>query len=899
MQIIQKFKSKQLELIVIRNPINPEPSDIERYNGCDIVALMQLAFSAPRLPRHIRLYHGGLTHDNEITPSTDADVDHLLTLDGRIYAVVVPLGLDPISWIIIGVSILVSVAVALLMPMPTIPNAGGGSSPPSQNNALAQRTNRQRLGGRVPDIVGEVWSTPDLIAQTYSVYVDNNEVEYSYMCLGRGQYDVLRAMDDTTDIERVAGANVQVFNPSQHIVLDTPAFEFGNAYTNRESELSKMATKRYTAVNGQVLSPPDSFLTADNNAVFIAPNIVKFLDNRYSFTGIFAIGDTVTIGAASDLQSATGAVTTTTDPSDGSTTDVPTTYSLDGSYIVESVSTDTMTLSNPVSVNNDWQTLIDNNDQTLSASPSFSAISQNLWQGWFYTDDDDARGIMLNLIAPQGIYATHLDGDKYAPFDVNSIVEYQQVNQQGEPIVDTLRSIGVFVSGRGAQLNASGTAYEWTTSDEARRTAARTWFLYVRGRSRFRIRRLSKKQQLARGQQVVDEVRIKDFYSYRLLYSDGDAYNSDCTLVYTKTRATEGALSLKERKLKLLVRRYINTPMGFKVSKNADDIIYHLATDNKIGNLNTAQINTAQIVSEANSLRRYFGNAKNAEFCYTFDDTNISSEETLQTVAQAVFSQLYRFNNKIQMHFERPQYVGVAVFNSHNILPDTYTHSESFGIAKNYDGVTVKYIDPVDDAQVTLHVPNGYAPLNADEHTLVGVRNARQAKAHAWRIWNKHVYSYKSIEFTGADESNIVVRSQRIDVANQHRADVMQGVIVDVQIDGMTGQMIATLSERISDDVGSGLVSTHTLFIQLLNGQIDYLDVWRLNDYQVVLPRLPYHTISTSNDNAVQSVYQLVANRNAERTGYIVSSKEANEGMTNDISAINYDANYYKDDFRA
>lgn len=891
MQSLTRLFTKSIRLIVIRNPINTTPNDIDVHDGSDIIELLQQAFNAPRLPKCVRLYHSGLTPDCDVTPHTDADVDRLMRLDGNVYAVVVPMGLDPISWIIIGVSVLVSVGVALLMPMPTISTANGGSAAPSPNNALAQRTNRQRLGSRVPDIFGEVWSTPDLVAPTYSVYIDHMETEFSYMSVGRGEYNVLRALDDTTDIEQVVGANVQVFKPGQHIVLDTPNVEFGNAYTQREGELSKMAVRRYTSVNGQVLPPPDNFLTTSNNVIFIAPNTIKIISGDYTFTNNFAAGDLIKIERADDLTSATGAVITTTDPSDGSTTDTPVTYTLNGEYTALTVTDDTITLSNPAAINADWQTLANNNDQTLASSPVFSTESQNLWQGWFYTDDDTARGIILNVIAPNGIYTTHRDGDKFAAFDIALEYQYQQVSDDGTPITDTLTT-GVFsIAGRGATLNPAGTEYTWTTSDEARRTAAKTYYLYVSGRSRFRIRRRSKKQQVG-DQQVVDEVKLKDFYSYRPLYQQGDAYNNECTLVYVKTRATEGALSIRERKLRLLVQRYINTPTGFKVSKNADDIIYHIATDPKIGNLKPSQLNTGQLVGEMNLLRGYFGNDKFSEFCYTFDDNNISSEETLQTVAQAVYSQLYRFNNKLQLHFERPQPIGVAVFNSHNILPDSYEHSESFGITKDFDSVTVKYTDPVDDAQVTVHVPNDYEGFNPDEHTLVGVRSKAQALAHAWRIWNKHVYSYKSIEFTGADESNIVVRSQRIDVADQYRANVMQGVVTELQTDS-SNRIVMTLSEPVAANVAG---NTHTLFIQLTNGQVDTLKVAKLNDYQVQLPRLPLHTISTSLDNVVQSTYHLVENRNSKRDAYLVSTKDPNEGMTNTLSAINYDANYYKND---
>ena len=48
--------------------------------------------------------------------------------------------------------------------------------------------------------------------------------------------------------------------------------------------------------------------------------------------------------------------------------------------------------------------------------------------------------------------------------------------------------------------------------------------------------------------------------------------------------------------------------------------------------------------------------------------------------------------------------------------------------------------------------------------------------------------------------------------------------------------------------------------------------------------------------NVVQSTYALVANRETERDSYVVSAKEMDEGLTNKITAYNYDARYYRND---
>lgn len=892
MQSLTRLFTKSIRLIVIRNPINTTPDDIDVHDGSNIIELLQEAFKAPRLPKCVRLYHGGLTPDCDVTPHSNADVDRLTSLDGKIYAVVVPMGLDPVSWIIVGVSVLVSVAAALLMPMPTIPNANGGSAAPSPNNALANRTNRQRLGARIPDIFGTVYAIPDLLAPTYSVYINHKEVEMSYFCVGRGRLDVKAALDDTTPINQVFGSSVLIFDPDTTID-DAPAYQFGNAMTADEAAWSRMAAKRYNSVNGQVLQAPDSYLQTP--MVFRAPNIIEGTGSS-NFNSNFKAGDTILIEGADNLESANG-ITVSAEP-DAEIVK----YTLNGQYTVESVDDKILTLSSPAAISPDWQTLTDNTDATLtSESVTLSSEADTLWQGWYYTDLKEHDSAYINIIA-NGLYDGEPSG-RWRGLRLFGAIESEIVDSSNNPIAGTLAAQEFTIQSPNTEnmtFRPLKNGYQDTANDSLdnriRSTAAITVEInnpnFSKGK-RLRIR-VSRTSNVVRDKSggIVDEIKLKDFYGvHRITASEQP---SGVTTAISKTLGTEGALSLKERKLRLLVQRYVkaaNTGVE-TLSNKADDIIYHIATDAKIGNLSPSQLNTDQIVGEMNLLRAYFVNNKYGEFCYTFDDSNISSEETLQTVAQCVYSQLYRFNNKLQLHFERPQPIGVAVFNSHNILPDSYEHSESFGITKDFDSVTVKYTDPIDDAQVTVHVPNDYEGFNADEHTLVGVRNKAQALAHAWRVWNKHVYSYKSIEFTGADESNIVVRSQRIDVADQYRANVMQGVVTDLQTDS-SNRIVMTLSEPIAASVAG---NTHTLFIQLINGQVDTLKVDKLNDYQVQLPRLPLHTISTSLDNVVQSTYHLVENRNSKRDAYLVSAKDPNEGMTNTLSAINYDANYYKND---
>lgn len=900
-----KLFKRSVELVVIRDVFNPPTLDdkgnpiFETYQGNDIEKLLKEAFGGQGLSQSVRLYHNNLT--NDVTPKTPQDVDMIMRLNGRIYAVVKPMGIGAYIAAMV-VSTLVSLAVAFLMPVPTMDNQSQ-NQPPSPNNALAARTNKQRLGGRIPDIVGTVWSVPDLIAVTYSIYINNREVEFSYMCIGRGRFNVTEAMDDTTPINQVFGSSVMVFDPDKNL-SDEPSFLFGSAFSAEEAELSRLAVKRYTSVNGQLLPPTDNYLNLDK-AVFRAGGIIE--QSGFNFASQFNVGESITVVQTNPAESANGI----TDPVDqGNPPANPpivgpvTTYSLSGVYVISALTEDRIMLSNPAAINLDWQKLADNADYTVETDATASTQSDSLWQGWFYTNDKDHEKAFINLVARGGLYIS--GKGNYQPIGLRVEIESEIVDSANNPVPGTLETVTETIYGAGYQKYASGGGigyfrdgnHWWsnveTPNDDAAGSAAATFDIQnsnmgIGKRLRFRIRRKDKRIEFKDTYAVQQELRIGDFYGARLMTA-ADAPKG-VTTVYSKALATEGALSLKERKLRLLVQRYVTDAMsGLPVLSNrADDIIRHIMTDPKIGNLQLTQIDIEQIKNEIDAQIAYFGTDKGSQFCHTFDDNNLSAEETAQIVAQAVFSQAKRQGNKIMLDFERLVPASVAIFNSHNILPDTFSAPQSLGIANDYDGVKVEHTDPTDDAVVTMMYPND-AISNPHEQKLIGVRNKVQAHMHMMRLYNKDQHAYKSCEFVAGDESNVVVRTNRITVADQLRADVQQGSVEGIETIG--SDIVLYTYDQVTIDPSV----PHTLFIQTINNGVEAIEVTARDDYSVKLARLPSGEISQYGVDSVAPVYQIVSNDDLDRDAYLVTQKDPSDGMTNKLMCTNYDDRYYQND---
>lgn len=878
----------KVELIIKHDAFSDNPNDIETYLTDDITATLEAVFFG-QLPANTKFYHNVLDEKNDVTPRCRADVDKLKTLNGRIYVVVYPS--DPVTVITVIVSVALSVAVALLMPIPSIPNTNS-SAPPSPNTALAQRGNRQRLDGRIPDIFGQVWAYPDLLAPVYSAYINHTEVEYSYMCLSRGELEIEKVRDDKTPIEKISGTTVEFFAPN-NALSSTPFKRIGSPLSNDEKSYARLAVKRYTSVNGQELKPPDTYLQgSDLKVQFQAPNIIKIVDGNYNPNNFFAVGDSINVSNANNIVSVT--LAKHDHDNDPNTPEEVIYYNMDGNYVISSIPDNkTIVLNAPQNSNAEWNKLIQHLDTTNKCSPTLSKSSNELWQGPFFTDDSFAQGVMFNLIATNGLYYTHPDGDKYAPLKILVVVKIINVDKNGNRIANTEQIVELDITGRMSAELANGNDFNYSTENDIRRTAAKTHIIEKEGRHEFWIRR--KTDTLKKDKhQVSQEVKIKDLYSFSRM-TDADTTHPELTTMYVKTKATEGALAVKERKTNVLCTRKVkdwqNNDALIK-SKRADDIIYHIATDPHIGGMTLDDIDMQQIRAETEIVKAYFSSdpadERCIEFCDTFDSVDLSAEETIATVEQAIFCTAFRNNGKIRSHFERPLPASVALFNSHNILPDSYKPAYSFGNIKDFEGVHVQFNSVVDDAQVNLFAPDK-RKKNKQKLKLKGVRNKKQAHAHMMRRWNKIQHTKKSIEFTGADESNIVIPTQQITVAEQTDASTQDGEVVRFNASTKT----LTLSEPVT------LSGNDTIFIQTTAGIVENIGITGIgsNNYEIVLAKAPTESISQRVDgNVVTASYEITSNNDNKIHDYIVTEKTPNEGFTNELTAVNYDERYYAND---
>lgn len=932
------------KVIIIPKPFSEEGRS-EAYVE-DVVAYLFQQFSI--WPEHARIYHNHIAETCDVTPNNprtiNAQIQHLQSLEGEFYVVIEPEWLQFLYYAIVAITAAYSLYTVLTMPKPQSPTVG------SSNNELAQRSNQARLNGRIPDMFGRGRSYPDLIAEAYTVYQDGIEVEECVMCISRGYFQILDMRDGDTDVANIAGTSVSVYDPFTSII-GSPIYQVGDSFTElpkyvrrsnsingqtielpnsavlessnvwfQSPNLIKATGLDFTqyfaatdrvALSGAVYGVQDVNLSGSvmvNEDKMIIIESTTNINNPNLFKGLQLTGALVDIETTSGTPPVTE--TNTRDLSgqyvvSGVTKTVITggfhyeitlsnpekvnanwqyvnnsytitagailnrnsnSITLDDTYTINSVTADTIALVNPSAINSDWDKLLTLPNQSTQGQEvlvRFDAVSSK-YVGWFNFDMPEATQAVFNLFFPNGLFYQDSKGGVWEE-KITVIIELQAIDSNGDPVGST------------------------TTINQEIKANNKSQFgktIYIdlptAGSFRFRLSRTTATQ----AGKTQDTCKIKSVYGM------ADSTISDygnVTVLRSRTVATDGALSIKERKLNCLVNRKlpVDGTGPLQVTRSAGQALINLALDQYIGRRTSAEVDIAQINAEIAKVNAYFGSDLMSEFNYTIDDDNLSFEEIAGMVASSAFCEPYRFGSLTRLKFEQPQENAVLLFNHRNKVPLTEKRSYTFGVQKDYDGVELEYTSDVDDARIKYIIPEDITPKNPLKITTTGIRNEEQAKVRAWREWNKLRYKYMSCEAEVLDESELLIRNDRILVADNTVVDTQDG-----EVESVDGLIIQT-SQPCTFDVGSD----YFIHLQISNATVDVVPCTAgVDKYHVVLSRPPVQPLVVSDDRYVKTLYTLVRADQTEAQAFMLEELTPQTQMTNTLKASNYDARFYERD---
>lgn len=930
--------------------ICPDPYNQESWSTAeveDVSAYLKQQFTV--FPENTRIYHNAVAESNDVTPQNAAGIKHLQSLEGVFYVVIYPSWIQFVYYAIVAIMAAYSIYTILTMPKPDMGQAGSANNElAGRTNRTRVNGRIPDIFGQVrayPDLIAVMYNYYENNIEIEETVMCIGRGYYQIHDCRDGDTDV-NGIDGVSvsiydpDVSIVGSETIyQVGQPFTVLPLDIAKSASINGQTLvRPNDVAVESTSIYFTTGGVIQRTDGSINFAQRFEVGDGISIsgAKFGIDNAVLTGACTVSSDfkVTIESEIDvpafadykgiqLNGATVAITTVDPISSEETVNY---YDLSGQYIVSSVTRSLMgsaytyvvTLSSPKQVNYNWNYIDQDYDLTagitlnnnigsmdLDANYTVNAVSSSAitlanastvnpdwdkipelfngttqglnneaiylelvsskWIGWFDIFKSDATHLNLNVYFPGGLWNQDSKGKTNWAW-VRIDVQYQIIDDNGNPLSGVLTH--QYYSGQVTKRYGFGVSINIE--------------LPTQGNVRFRAAKTSEH----RGNNPTTDCKLKDVYL-------SSAYNKDkypdVTVVRTRTVATDGALSLKERTLNCLVTRKlaVDGTGPLVATKDAGQALINMALDPFIGRRSTTELDIAQIKSEIQAIQDYFGSSVATEFCYTFDDENLSFEEQAGMIASAIFCEAMRFGNKLRLKFERPQENSVLLFNHRNKVMGSEVRTFKFGIDKDYDGVELEYTSPFDDKRVTYSIPENVTLTNPLKIKSTGIRNEAVAKTRAWREWNKLQYQNVNCEFTALDESELLIRNDRILVADNTSLETQDGEITAIE------GLILTCSQNVDFVDGE----QYYCQLQMSNATVDIVEcVAGEFTNQVILTRPPLHPLVVDPDRYVKTLYKVVKAADTSKDVFMLSEMTPNDQMTNKLTCINYDDRYYQQD---
>ena len=785
--------------------------------------------------QNIKVYEGELCEKNEIS----RDIDRMSKAE-TVSVFIIPSGL--VGALI--VSLVISVGVALLTPKPeALQNVNRQQQ--SKNNSLSDRRNEARPNQRIVDICGEVNSIPDIIQPEFARYDDNIETRIGCYVFGRNQLAVKDIKDGASLISETLGSSAGVYYPYKSPNNSTPDIQIGEpinekvvgVYQSNDAIGQTMLAKNEGSIllSGNTKVFPGGFIV-DGSASYlekVIPGDAVNLEDVF-FTGIN--GDTQ-IGANTHI------VISVTETS----------IAFD---ITDDPSWSLIPTTNGVFIN------------TSEYNPTVSKTDSKII-GPFNISTIKVDRLLVNIYAPNGMYRD--TGSDRVTVSVDYVVRWQRLDDSGEPI-GSLNTVSGTIGGSDSNEKGSTTEIELGSKT------------YVR----WEVERTSDKDLTSQGS-ILDEIKLKD--TFGLFDIDRDNFGN-VTMIQTSRTTTSQTTAIREPQVNAicteLVYKYENGAFATELTENKQGMqsLIRLALDPRVGRRQESELDLDLQVETQSDCEEYFGSSEAGEFNYSFDSTKTTAQETFFTIANAMFTILWREGRVLKSWFERPQSIPEMVFTHRSKKPDSETWTRKTAASKTKDSVEFKYIDDTTYTQEIIYIPEDRSGVNPLVIEIPGIKGKQQATWRALREYNKLIYQEIDIDFTATAEGRFVKPSRMISVVKGSRVGSYDGYIRN-----QSGLQI-----ELSQDVEFTANDDHFIILKRRDGTTESIPVTSGGSSRIInLGFAPKEEIYTQN-SALKTEFSF--GNEARLSGELVLPQEINPSEKNytQIKAINYTPLYYQGD---
>jgi len=793
---------------------------------------------------NLQIFAGEPCGENDITGNIEA----MLAGDCEQYTILQSPG--SAIWVAYAILAVFVIAAIVLMPKPVMPG-NVNRTQQSPNNSLGNRQNEVRMYQRVEDIYGTVKSIPSLMMPTYTKYLNNEEFEYGYYCVGRGYYDISEVRDGDTLISDIESASAAIYEPFTSPNGGTPSTLIGDAIidviltTRRAIEVDGITLM---AINQVGIQPNDRYIFSQNGT----NDILTQVSASPNFNSIFEIGDWITI--------------TMDDVVDESDPEII--YNYSGDYQITEVGNGFVELDS-------FNFIAD-----FTVEADLDSEYQPGYTDWITLPAADRTEVWCNVVAPNGLYK---DNGGKSVASVGFQLDVEQLDEDLEPtglVESTVASV------TGATQQECAETLEYVTS----------WV----GPARVRMKRTTY-HDFAFDGTVQDEIKWADLYSVSPV--DREHFGNKTT-IHTVTKATARATATKNRQLNCIAGRKIPTYNGttfsgafdetgahvsgtISASSKLADIMAAVSVDPKIGARDLAtEVDMPQIWAIQQTLDAW--NVEAGQFNYTFDSDNTSYEETVINIANAGFCIAYRQNGKIRFALDQAQEASTALFTHRNKKPNSETITRKFASDSEYDGVEFVYSDPDTQQSETITLPLDGEYTKLKKFEIAGIRSFDQAWLRANREYYKIRGQRITIETMTTLDARALLPNARIDVVDNTRFKSYDGEIV--------GQ--AGLELTLSQDVEFTDALAHSIVLMKRDGSLQSIPVTAGSaPNKVILQSMPAEAIVTSyGADGIRTIFSFAADSARGAMAYLVQEIDISDSQYATIRAINYSADYYQMD---
>lgn len=721
----------------------------------------------------------------------------------------------------------------------------GNQQGASPNNSLTDRTNKARPYQRTYDICGTVQCIPNDLMTVYRKYdATGNVVEFGYYDVGRGPLDTPASdiTDGDTRLSEITGSSAAVYGPFTSPNSGAPQTMVGNTITE-----GLYVTASSNEVDGAELKAAND-LTAnigDVATVSRVGNVATIVDP----TGDSRFNDYMKVGDAIEL------------------IDIKTSsYVLSGIYTITSISAVDVSFTVDGTVN-PWlgiTTSVPLLPGDISTTGPYNKVAVS-WSNWFTMDKIKASRVLANFGAASGMYKD--DGNKKSSASVTIRLEYQALDVNGSPI-GPVYAVDEAVSGRSSDQTGVSIVGALPTPSTFRA----------------RARRVTNKD-LDFGGQVIDDVSFDNLYAQ---IPDTTPNYGNRTTVHTARRQTPRATSIKAPKLALIVTERIYKYLGNGVfdtvltnNTQAVQSLIRLLRDPVCGGLNLTVSNMDRLLAVQAEVEAYFGSAQAGQFCYTFDSFDVTMQDIINTVAEAIFCRAYREGSSILLDFDRPR-IGPEMVFTHRSKAPGEKWTRNFNTRDRYDSLKFSYIDPATNTKETITLPED-GGLKTETYDSKGVRNYKQAYWAAYRRYQRNLLNRVLVEFTAMEEGVFARPGRAISVVKGSRVSPFDGYVVAV--DGLT----VVLSQNVEFTPGQ----EHSLVLKRRDGSVQSVSVTPgVNSRTVIMTSAPQEAIYTGNE-ALKTEFSFGSEDRHNAQMMVVSTVEPGSDRTVRITGYNYTDDYY------